>query len=305
MHKKSYKYEGMLLGCAMLWGLQFPMLKFVGETFDATSLLVIKFFLSAAILVALGFKKIKFQGKKMLFHSVMLGVLGAVQVYFQTVGLANTNPANSSFIITTNVIYVPIIMFLFFGRKPSRNMIIGLVAITVGFLFISGIVNIYPFSVSLSLGLGDLLSLICAILTAFYLVYFNYLSTKYDEYSVNVIHLASSCVVMVLVWIVLLCLGQTQMDFSNIPALGGLVYCGIFAGGIATMLLAKGTAHVEASKTAILCGLEPVFATLFAAILTVFIPSLDGTLTLSIVLGGALILYGAIKSSLLPDEKEN
>ena len=301
-NRKSYKYEGMLLGCAMLWGMQFPMLKFVGETFDATSLLVIKFFLSTVVLLALGFKKIKLQGKKMLFHSIMLGILGAVQVYFQTVGLANTNPANSSFIITTNVIYVPIIMFLFFGKKPSRNMIIGLISITIGFLFISGIVNIYPFKVSLTLGYGDLLSLICAILTAVYLVYFNYLSTKYDEDSVNVIHLASSCLVMFAVWIVLAALGKTQMDFTNVPAMLGLVYCGVFAGGIATMLLARGTAHVEASKTAILCGLEPVFATLFAAILTVFIPSLDGTLTLSIVLGGALILYGAIKSSLLPEE---
>ncbi len=303
-NKRNYKYEAMLLGCAMLWGLQFSMLKFVGETFDATSLLVIKFFLSAVVLFALGFKKIKIQSKKMLLHSIMLGVLGAVQVYFQTVGLANTNPANSSFIITTNVIYVPIIMFLFFGKKPSRNMIIGLITITVGFLFISGIVNIYPFSVSLKLGYGDLLSLICAILTAVYLVYFNYLSVKYDEDSVNAIHLASSCVVMLAVWLVLHGLGQTQMDFTNIPAMLGLIYCGVFAGGIASFLLARGTAHVEASKTAILCGLEPVFATLFAAILTVFIPSLEGTLTASIILGGALILYGAIKSSLLSDEQK-
>ena len=294
----------MLLGAAMLWGMQFPMLKFVGETFDATSLLVIKFLLSTLVLLAIGARKIKIENKKMFMHSVLLGILGAVQVYFQTVGLANTNPANSSFIITTNVIYVPIIMFLFFGKKPSRNMVIGLITITVGFLFISGIVNIYPFSVSLSLGYGDLLSLVCAILTALYLVYFNFLSTKYDENSVNIIHLASSFAVMLAVWGVLFALGRTQMDFTNIPAVGGLVYCGVFAGGIATMLLARGTAYVEASKTAILCGLEPVFATVFAAILTIFIPSLDGTLTLSIVLGGALILYGAIKSSLLPEDKK-
>ena len=69
------------------------------------------------------------------------------------------------------------------------------------------------------------------------------------------------------------------------------------------MLLARGTAHVEASKTAILCGLEPVFATLFAAMLTIFIPSLDGHLTISIIFGGALILYGAINSTITADDK--
>ena len=302
-NKRTYKYEAMLLGCAMLWGLQFSMLKFVGETFDATSLLVIKFFLSAAVLAAFDFRKIKFQSKKMVLYSVMLGVLGAAQVYFQTIGLANTNPANSSFIITTNVIYVPIIMFLLFGKKPSRNMIIGLITITAGFLFISGIVSLFPFNISLQLGYGDLLSLICAILTALYLVCFNYLSTKYDEDSVNIIHLAGSAAVMFLVWIFLHSAGKTQMDFSNIPAVLGLICCGVFSGGIASMLLARGTAHVEASKTAILCGLEPVFATLFAAMLTIFIPSLDGHLTISIIFGGALILYGAIKSTITADDK--
>ena len=108
---------------------------------------------------------------------------------------------------------------------------------------------------------------------------------------------------MFLVWIFLHSAGKTQMDFSNIPAVLGLIYCGVFSGGIASMLLARGTAHVEASKTAILCGLEPVFATLFAAMLTIFIPSLDGHLTISIIFGGALILYGAINSTITADDK--
>lgn len=298
----SLKYESMLLACAMLWGLQFSMLKFVGETFDATTLLFIKFLLSTLILVIIDFKRIKFQGKMMVIHSILLGVLVAVHTYFQTVGLANTNPANSSFIISTNVIYVPIIMFLIFGKKPSKNMIIGLVSITIGFLFISGIISINPLSFNLKLGYGDFLSLICAILTAFYLVYFNYLSSKYDENSVNIIHLAAATLTMLAVWIFIGIRGEYKMDFTNIPAVLGLIYCGIFSGGIASLLLAKGTANVEASKTAILCGLEPVFATVFAAILTIFIPSLDGKLTVSVILGGALILYGAIKSSLIADK---
>ena len=298
---KSLKYESMLLACAMLWGLQFSMLKFVGETFDATTLLFIKFLLSTLILGIINFKGIKFQGEKMVVHSILLGVLVATHTYFQTVGLANTNPANSSFIITTNVIYVPIIMFLLFGKRPSRNMIIGLVAITIGFLFISGILSFNPLSFNLELGYGDLLSLICAILTAFYMVYFNYLSSKYDEVSVNIIHIAAASATMFIVWIFVGIRGEYKMDFTNISAVLGLIYCGIFSGGIASLLLAKGTAKVEASKTAILCGLEPVFATIFAAILTVFIPGLDGKITFSIVLGGALILYGAIKSSLISD----
>ena len=134
------------------------------------------------------------------------------------------------------------------------------------------------------------------------MVYFNYLSTKYDEDSVNIIHLVVSAAVMFIAWILCYHSGKVKVDFENIPAVFGLVYCGLFSGGVATMLLARGTAQVNASKTAILCGLEPVFATLFAAILTIFIPSLDGRLTPSIIFGGALILFGAIKSSLIPEK---
>lgn len=303
MKIKSLKYEFMLLFCAMLWGLQFPMLKFVGETFDDITLLFIKFLLSTVTILAIDFKKIKFQNRKMVVHSILLGVLVATHTYFQTVGLRHTNPANSSFIITTNVIYVPIISFLLFGKKPTKNLIIGLCSICIGFLFISEIITLNPFSFSMKLELGDLLSLICAILTAVYMVYFNHLSSKYDEISVNVIHLGSATATMFIFWIITGLFGEYTMDFTNPPAILGLLYCGICSGGIASIMLAKGTAHVDASKTAILCGLEPVFATLFAALLTNFIPSLDGKITLPIVIGGALILYGAIKSSLLPEKQ--
>lgn len=301
MKIRRFKYEGMLLGCAMLWGLQFSMLKFVGETFDAATLLLIKFLLSVLVLIPINYKHLKLQGKKMLIHSILLGVLVATHTYFQTVGLANTNPANSSFIITTNVIYVPIIMLLLFGKKPSRNEIIGLASITIGFLFISGIVSLNPLSLQLKLGYGDLLSLICAILTSVYMVYFNYLSSRYDETTVNIIHLAAAALTMLVLWLFTSRISGVKADFTNVPAVCGLLYCGLFSGGIASLLLAKGTAEVNATKTAILCGLEPVFSTLFAAVLTIFIPGLDGKITPAIVLGGALILYGAIKSSLLPD----
>lgn len=294
---KSYKYESFLVVCAMLWGLQFSMLKFVSDYFDEVSLLFIKFLLSAIILAAMGYKKIP-QNKKVVFHSVMLGILVAVHTYFQTVGLKNTNPANSSFIITTNVIYVPIIEYFIFKRKPGKNVVVGLTFITAGFFLISGIIGLNPLSFNLVLGKGDLLSLICAILTAFYMVYFNYLSSKYDEGAVNIIHIIAAAATMFIVWIFTMMYKGCKMEFSNIPAVIGLLYCGLLSGGVASLLLARGTAHVEASKTAILCGLEPVFATLFAAVLTIFIPSLDGKLTVSTVVGGALIFYGAIKSSL-------
>lgn len=300
--KHSIKYEMMLVGCAMLWGLQFSMLKLVGESFDAVSLLFIKFLLSAIVIFAIDYKKVSFKNRKMMIHSILLGVLVATHTFFQTVGLAHTNPANSSFIITTNVIYVPIITYFIFGKKPTKNTIIGLVAITVGFLFISGIVSLNPVSVNLTLGLGDLLSLICAVLTAVYMVYFNYLSTEYDERTVNLVHMIAAAAVMFILWVGECMLGGTKTAFSDLSAVSGLIYCGVFSGGIASLLLAKGTAKVDASKTAILCGLEPVFATLFAAVLTIFVPALDGKLTWSIALGGALILYGAIKSSLIPEK---
>ena len=296
---KSLKYEIMAIGSAVMWGLAFPVTKFVGGAVDSVTFLVLKFLLASLFLLVTSVKKLKSINQlKMVLSSILLGVLMAGHGFFQVEGLRYTSAANSGFITSMNVIFVPFFMYLFFRKKPAKNIIIGLIAMLIGFLFISGIVSVQPLSFHLTnLNYGDFLTLICALLTALYMVYFNVLSVKYDEELVNCIHFISAFLTMLVIWF--FC--PKTMELGSVPVMLSVLYCGIFAGGVSSLLLAKAQAKVEASKVAILCGLEPVFATLFATV----IPDMNGNtekITLSVLIGGSLLLYGAIKSSLVKNK---
>lgn len=296
---KSLKYEMMAIGSAALWGLAFPVTKFAGGAVDSVSFLMLKFLIASIFAALLSIKQLKkIKDPKMVLSCLLLGMIFATHSFFQVEGLRYTSAANSGFITSMNVLFVPFLVYIFFRKKPTKNIVIGLVAIVIGFLFISGIISVHPFSFNLTrLNYGDFLTLICAIFTAVYMVVFNTLSVKYDEVAVNTLHFIAAFLSMFAVW----CFypGKT-MELGSAPVLLSVLYCGAFAGGVAHLLLAKANTKVEASKVAILSGLEPVFATVFA----LFIPDMDGnfgTITFSVAIGGALILYGAIKSSLVKD----
>lgn len=287
---KKYKYESMLVGCAAFWGLAFPVMKLVGENIDSISFLAIRFTIATLVLTVICREKIYNLDKKMIFPCVGLGLLMALHSFLQIEGLKYTSSVNSSFITSMNVIFVPIFMYLFFRKKPKRNIIIGLSVIILGFLLISGVVSIFPCSFHLtSFNKGDLLTLMCAIFTAAYMIAFNQCSVKYDEMLVNTVHMGGAACGMWIFWIFS---NEKVMIFSSISTIAGTIYCGVFASAVAFLLLAKAQAKLEASKVAVICALEPVFATIFTTLVW------HDSVTLTTLVGGILILVGVIKSSI-------
>ncbi|MDY4976455.1 MAG: DMT family transporter [Clostridia bacterium] len=291
---KQHRYEIMLVGCAAFWGLAFPVIKYINGQIDSLSFLGFRFLLADLILLLFYHSSLKNVTKNMLLPCFGLGLLFTAHSFLQIEGLRYTSAANSSFITSTNVIFVPFFMYLFFRQKPTKNIIIGLIAVICGFLLISGIVSLQPLGIHFTtFNYGDFLTLLCALLTALYMVIFNRLAARYDEIAVNLLHMLGATAGT---WILWLFYPDKLIAVQDAAALIGILYCGIFATGLAFLLLAKAQAKTEASKVAILSSLEPVFATIFAT----FIPDRLGNvdpLSLPTVLGGAFILYGVIKSS--------
>ena len=296
---KTYRYEALCLSSAMLWGLAFPVMKFVGGGIDTVSFLALRFLIATVVLAIACGKKLKGITSNMILPCVAVGILFALHNYLQVEGLRYTSAANGGFITSTNVVFVPAFAYLILKKRPTVNMIVGLAAATAGFLLISGIVTVAPFGFHLtSLNVGDLLVLLCAVFTALYFVVFNMITQKYDESIANLLHMAGAAVGMWLVWMFY---PQKSMDLSSPITVGGLLYCAVFASAIGFLLMAKASAKLEPSKVAIICALECVFAAAFAALVTWGVPYPDGsreTITLTTVLGGALVFYGVIKASI-------
>lgn len=227
--------------------------------------------------------------------SFIVGALLAFHSFIQLEGLRYTSSGNSAFITSTNIIFVPCIAFLLFRRKPERGYYSGVLAVVCGFLLINGIVSIQPFTIRVTeMNYGDILTLLCAALTALYFVPFNALTERADDAAVNTFHMIGAAVAS---WGVWLFSPEKRMHFSDATTVFWVAYCALFASTIGFWLLSKVQTKLSAAKVSVICSLESVFALLFAAV----IPGRDGCvepITLSAAVGGILILAGVIKISI-------
>lgn len=78
----------------------------------------------------------------------------------QTVGLQYTTPSKNAFLTAVNVIIVPLIAYAVYKRRIDGYEIIGsiMAIVGIGFLSLQG---------SLTMNIGDALSLACAVAFAF------------------------------------------------------------------------------------------------------------------------------------------
>ncbi len=305
---KNLKYELLALSCALMWGLQFPLVSFSNTALDPVAILLLRFSIGSAVLFAINYNRLKGIDLKMVLHCTALGIIAAVYNYFMVEGIKYTTSANSSFITSTNVIFVPMFCYLFFREKPTKNVIYGLISIVIGFLFISGMITVnsaylwghnFNLAKAFSFGMnplnyGDFLTVIGAVLTALFFVYLNHLTKTYDEGAVSFVHMFAGAVALFLAWLIV----GKPIRLNTAPILLSTLYCGVFSGGLAFFFLAKASAKLSAAKAAILGGMEPIFAVIFAT----FIPNVNGVtepITLTVVIGGAFMIYGAIKSSFI------
>ena len=292
-----YLYEFLLLITAALWGLSFPAAKYIGEDIDSISFLAIRLSIAAVLLVLIFCRRLKGLSFKMILSSVAVGALLAFHTFIQIEGLRYTSSGNSAFITSTNIIFVPLFAFLLFKKKTEKGFFPGLVAVVLGFLLISGIVSLKPFGFNFTgVNYGDLLTLLCAVLTAVYFVLYQSLAERYDELSVNVFHMCGAAAFM---WVLSLFSTERHVDLSNTGTVLWLLYCAIFASALSFVFLSMAQAKLSAAKVSVICSLESVFAMLFAAV----IPGRNGAvepITLAAVVGGLLITLGVIKISVRP-----
>ncbi len=298
---KNRKYELMLVLTAAMWGLQFPLTKFVSADFDTVPILAIKYSVAVVALTLINIKKLKNIKVKMLVPCGLLGLLLVLHSFLLVQGLKFTSASNSGFITSTNVVFVPFFMYLLFREKPAKNVIVGLLLMVFGFLFISEIVSVSPFKIGgQKLNVGDFLTLLSAIFTGLYMVFNNRIAIKHDADLANYIQFVFAAIGSI---ILLPMVSENHANFSSGVSILVLLYCGIFATALAFLFLMKSQKPLGAVKTAVISSLEPVFATVFA----LFIPDPQGNfgvLTVESVIGGLLILTGVIVTTALNTKKE-
>lgn len=141
-----------LLLTTLIWGATFPATKAALEQIPPLSFLFLRFILGA-LLVALwlGVVRHRLQGGKEVWRASGVATLFLFLGYvLQTVGLRYTSASNSAFLTALYVIFVPLIL-----RRFDRRIVVAAAIATAGLWLL-----VKP---SMSMNVGDLMTLGCAV----------------------------------------------------------------------------------------------------------------------------------------------
>jgi drug/metabolite transporter (DMT)-like permease len=214
-------------------------------------------------------------------QAVVLGCLYGVAQILQTAGLAETPATVSGFITGMYVVATPVFAALLLHSRIGRLTwlavvlsIVGLAVLTLG---------------GLSVGYGEALILVAAMIYALHIVGLGAWSESQDALGMATVQL---------IVIAVICTLATAPNGIVFPAGAGdwasVVYMAVVAGAAAMIGQTWAQAHLPPTRAAIIMTMEPVFAAFFAVLLG------GESLTVRMILGGLLVLAAMLLAELAP-----
>ncbi|MCI2181150.1 MAG: DMT family transporter [Bifidobacterium psychraerophilum] len=177
MRLSPWTARGMLVIAAAAWGGGYTFSKIALESLSVQWMMSCRLCLSTLIMVALLWRRIR---RTHLPHLIVPGVLLGVSYWaafmFQMRGLEVTEPGRNAFLTATYCVFVPFLVWIVTRQRPAaRHILAALIC-----LFGVGFIAIPKLGEGLSLGQGDVLSLIGAVLFAGNLVLSGMFAKKFD-----------------------------------------------------------------------------------------------------------------------------
>jgi hypothetical protein len=279
MDKRVRLAELIMIVVAIIWGTGFVVTKLAMDNgIGVYYLLFIRFLVASILLMFVIFlKKIKIK-KEMLLPGIIQGVLLTLGYSIQTMALNYTTPAKNSVLTGLNVIFVPYILLIFFRKKLDIFTIISSILAFFGTLLLSG--NISSFS---EINKGDLLSMLCAIFFALYIIVIDKYANKINVFVMSFIQFFT-----VMILCLLLSLTEGEIKQLNSTSLISMIYLGVFGTFVAYNLQIMAQKVLSASRTVLFLSLEVVFGVLISII------SGYDSFSLNILVGTLLVFAGIV-----------
>lgn len=298
---KKYFGESALLLNTIIWGATFALIKGALDDSSPMIFVALRFGLAALLLFPFIYKQLFRVDKQTLIAGSILGIFFFSGFATQTIGLNYTTATKSGFITGTFVVFIPILQLIIERRRPRWFNIVSILLVLIGLILLST-KGEYFLDLLDELGsdfnIGDFLTLLCAILFAFQVVYVDVFTKKHPY--------------MPMVFMQLFITGLGGMFFAllfsvfNIETIkltfnSGLIfavlYTAIFASILATVIQLRYQKIVSPTKAGIIYSFEPIMASMFAYFL------LSEKISNFGLAGGLFIFIGLLFSELF--EKRN
>jgi len=285
----------LLLATVLVWGATFVLIK--DALSDATPLLfnLLRMTLAFVVLAAVNHRHLRNLSRQAIVSGTIVGILLAAGYQFQTSGLARTTPAKSAFITGLVVVFVPLFTAVPALRPsgthaPRWNAAIGALLAFSGLLLLTTPPGTAWAHLFASIGLGDLLTLACAVAFAGHLLALAHTSPGLPAPQLATLQIGVAALVMLLT----LQIGEHPRAAFTPRLIVALLITSVFATAAAFTIQSWAQKHLPPTHTAVILSLEPVFAWLTALI---FLHEHLGPRALA---GAALIIAGIALTELFP-----
>lgn len=280
---KKYKGELLMLITAVMWGSGFVGMAIGLEHWTVFQLMALRFTLASLLLAIVFHKKLRLVSRSVLWRGAVLGSILFIAFVFQTVGLEYTTPSKNAFLTAINVLIVPIIALVIYKRRIDRFEAVAAVVAVVG-------IGLLSLQDSLTINIGDFLSIVCAVGFAFDIFYTNVFVKKEDALALTIVQFFTASI---LSWIGVLILGEVPTTASTEGVLT-IIYLAVFCTLIAYVCQNIGMKYANPTKSAIILSTESVFGTIASVIV------LHEILTGRMIVGCILIFIAIIVAEVKP-----
>ncbi|HTR71344.1 MAG TPA: DMT family transporter [Mycobacteriales bacterium] len=260
-----------LLGVCCVWGATFVVVKDATERMPVMDFLAWRFAIAALVMLAArprAFGALTRAGKK---AGVTLGLALGAGYVAQTFGLQRTPASVSGFITGLFVVFTPLCAGLLLRKRIDRVTWLAVVLATAGLALIC--------LHGASVGVGEALTLLCAVAFALHIVGLGEWSASHDAAGLAVVQLATVAIASILI------AAPTSLAPPPDAGVWGAVLLTSIAGtALAFFIQTWAQARLTPTRAAVILTMEPVFAGIFGVAIG------GDTLTARTLGGAALVL---------------
>ena len=255
--KPTRKSELLLLLAVVLWSTTFVVMKDSLHSISPALLVLIRFAIASAVVYALFRRRIAFTWQNLL-KGLAIGIPEYLGFMLQVTGLTMTTASKNAFITGLCVVIAPIMSFLFLRENRSWKVLLALVLAVDGLWIIS-----FGFTLRIGgMGTGDFLTLLSAFAFAVQVFMIHLFSDRDSFYATTFFQLLAVAVCSLAYTLL-----TKQTLAVNPVAWPSLLYLALFTTVITLLLQNRYQHDVTVAEASVIYSLEPVFATLLAALL--------------------------------------
>ena len=277
-----------LLACAgllfmtLIWGFAFVVIKSSLDYVPPMYMLAARFTIAAVVLGLIFIKRLFHVSKSTLFHGILIGLALFFAELFQTYGCLYTTAGKNAFLTTIYVILTPLLAWLLYKRKPRLRVYAAAV------ISLTGIGLISLTSESLTVQLGDFLTLICGLFYALQIVFIGEYAKDDDPIVLCVIQLATGAW---LSWVIAPIVSGTIKSYMlSSDIIIAMLYLGLLSTLVCFLLQNVCQRYAPPAPAAILMSMESVFGALSSAIFLGEVMSREAILGCVLMLAAILLV---------------